>query len=399
MLSAQAYSFRLKSRLAISLGWVAGYTNVIVLMIFGQTTSHMTGNSTHFGNAIGDTILRRPGAIDDVLLYAGLILLFLLGALVSGFMTEGARRSGRSSKYSLPISLEAILLSLLMLLLAGHSSAVPHRLTMAIACGLASFAMGLQNATITRISGAVVRTTHLTGVITDLGLELVLLWHWYRERSASRSADRQRRIRFVTRRQPNALRAVLLASILGSFLFGVTAGTLVFQKAGPIALSAPILFLGFIVLRDFFKPIADVREIDPTLDHDLGELGANLKSILPEHVGVFRLAHHQRNRRHHAPDFASWVDRIPHRWRVVILVISPLTQFNADAAAGLLNAAKSLRGHHRHLVISGMNRVQFKSLIDCGMSRVIDLDDFVPDLELAIARAINLTDWADAQIV
>jgi hypothetical protein len=41
-------------------------------------------------------------------------------------------------------------------------------------------------------------------------------------------------------------------------------------------------------------------------------------------------------------------------------------------------------------VISGMNRAQFKSLVDCGLTKVIDLENFVPDLEFAIARGINL---------
>ena len=49
MLSASAYSFRQKSRLAISLSWVAGYTNVITFIVFAVVTSHATGNVTHFG--------------------------------------------------------------------------------------------------------------------------------------------------------------------------------------------------------------------------------------------------------------------------------------------------------------------------------------------------------------
>jgi len=309
-------------------------------------------------------------------------------------MTEGARRGGRSSKYSMPINLEAILLCVLMLLMNRHPDVAHDRGAQLLITGIAAFAMGLQNATITRISGAVVRTTHLTGVVTDLGLELVLLWHWYRDKSVAKHALRFRRMWLVTRRQPNAMRVFLLASIFGSFLFGVTAGTLLYEKIGAAALLAPIAFLTFIVLRDFFKPIADVREIGPTLDHDLGELGGQLKSILPETVGIFRLAHHRQNRGHHAPDFTAWVDRIPSRWRIVILVISPLTQFDADTAASLLTAAKSLQSHKRTLLISGMNRVQFKSLVDCGLTRVIDLENFVPDLEFAVARGINLAESA-----
>ncbi len=396
MLSAQAYSFRLKSRLAISLSWVAGYTNVIVLITCGETASHMTGNTTHFGDSLGNAILGRPGAIFEIAFFACMIGFFLSGAIASGFMTEGARRSGHSSKYIFPISIEAMLLSLLVIILTYHptlSMTDPdHRVVLLLFAGIAAFAMGLQNATITRISGAVVRTTHLTGVITDLGLELVLLWNWYRDKSAAEHAGRFRRMWYISRRQPSVLRVLLLGSIFGSFLLGVTAGTILYQKLGAPALLAPVLFLAFIVVRDFLTPIADVREIDPTKDHDMGELAGNLKSILPETVGIFRLAHHRLNRPHHAPDFGNWVDRVPQRWRVIILVISPLTHFDTDTAASLLNAAKTLKSHNRTLVISGMNRVQFKSLVDCGLTRIIDLDNFVPDLEYAIARAINLAE-------
>ena len=40
MLSASAYSFRQKSRLAISLSWVAGYTNVILVILCGVVVAH-----------------------------------------------------------------------------------------------------------------------------------------------------------------------------------------------------------------------------------------------------------------------------------------------------------------------------------------------------------------------
>jgi anti-anti-sigma regulatory factor len=183
---------------------------------------------------------------------------------------------------------------------------------------------------------------------------------------------------------------VLLASIFGSFLFGAALGTVAFVKIGPIALLAPILFLCYIVGVDYFTPIADVREIDPTQDKELQALFGNIKSLLPPDVGIFRLAHHKAGRYHHAPDFGAWVDRVPRQWRVVILVISPLTQFDQETATSLLTAVQRLRSQGRTLVISGMNRVQFKALENCGLTKVIDLDNFVPDLEFAIARGMNL---------
>ena len=89
--------------------------------------------------------------------------------------------------------------------------------------------MGLQNATITKISGAVVRTTHLTGVVTDLGLEGVQYLLWFYDRTRGGGADRRAHggvpcagLRVPP--QPSLLRVALLASIFGSFLFGVVAG-------------------------------------------------------------------------------------------------------------------------------------------------------------------------------
>jgi uncharacterized membrane protein YoaK (UPF0700 family) len=80
-------------------------------------------------------------------------------------MTESAKRRGVRSKYILPMASEALLLSVLAVMVLDH-----HHATAAIAT-IAAFTMGLQNATITEISGAVIRTTHLTGVVTDFGLE------------------------------------------------------------------------------------------------------------------------------------------------------------------------------------------------------------------------------------
>ena len=45
MLSARAYSFRQKSKLAVSLSWIAGYANVVVLLACGTVVSHATGNT------------------------------------------------------------------------------------------------------------------------------------------------------------------------------------------------------------------------------------------------------------------------------------------------------------------------------------------------------------------
>src|SRR2546423_10233118 len=114
MLSARAYSFKQKSRLAISLSWIGGYTNVVVFLATGAFIAHASGSATQFGRFIGEGNFERAG------FFGFLIVSFTFGAALSACMTECARRRGWRSKYILPIGLEALLLALLSLHLKFH---------------------------------------------------------------------------------------------------------------------------------------------------------------------------------------------------------------------------------------------------------------------------------------
>lgn len=395
MLSATVYSFRLKSRLAISLSWIAGYTNVITLLIAGAVVSHVTGNVTHLGRGLAEFDRHAT-------LYFGfLIASFFSGAIASAMLTEAARRRGLASKYILPMGLEAVLLLALAMtikfaglerqggLSPGDVRHTPHLQSLLYwISGLSSFAMGLQNATITRISGAVVRTTHLTGVVTDLALEGVQYLWWARDKVRAGGDARAGRVLRISRRHPSVLRIALLASIAGSFFFGVAAGAFVFEHVPAYAMLAPVAFLLWIVYVDWRKPIADVRELDATRDGDLD--AAELKSMLPPEIGVFRLFHHRRDASHHAPDFQLWVDRLPKQWRIVILAVSPLTHFDPDAVLDLQSAVERLRSSGRELVVCGVNRSQYKVLASKRFPDFLGLENFAPDIEFAVARGLNL---------
>jgi uncharacterized membrane protein YoaK (UPF0700 family) len=397
MLSASAYSFRLQSRLAISLSWVAGYTNVVTFIVCGGVVvSHTTGNVTHFAELTGD------GHWKAGLYFAFLVVAFLAGAVFSALMTETARRRGVTSKYILPIAVQAALLCVMALGTQRHaridwtatlSSAgpSPDAWTLYWLTGLGSFAMGLQNATITKVSGATVRTTHLTGVVTDLGLEGVQLLLWYRDMTRSRRAQRAERLLRVSRRHPTVLRLLLLASIFGSFLFGAIAGTVAFEYIPRYALLAPVTFLVWIILIDWYKPIADVRELDLTADPELAASGI-VKSLLPPGLGIYRLHHHYAGKVHHAPDFQHWADRLPKHWRVVIVAVSPMTHFDVDEAMNLKAAAQTLLTERRWLVVCGLSAAQYRVLSAGGIMDVLGPEDLCPDLEFAIARGIDLID-------
>ncbi len=105
------------------------------------------------------------------------ILSFLVGAATSAILIHWARRRNSRSEYALPLMIEAALLLVFGLIggpLTGKSITDELSLTLALLC----FVMGLQNAMITKVSNAEIRTTHVTGLMTDIGIELGKLLYW-----------------------------------------------------------------------------------------------------------------------------------------------------------------------------------------------------------------------------
>jgi uncharacterized membrane protein YoaK (UPF0700 family) len=149
--------------LATVLAGIAGAANAGGFMILGSYTSHMTG----YLAALADNIVLQNLALVGQSLAA--ITLFILGAATSAFTINWARQHSRTRQYSLPIGLQGGLLIALALLGAAD---LPTQYAHASGLGLLCFIMGLQNATITKITYARIRTTHATGMITDVGIEL-----------------------------------------------------------------------------------------------------------------------------------------------------------------------------------------------------------------------------------
>lgn len=384
MLSAQAYSFRMKSRLAISLSWIAGFVNAVTFLVCGIMTSHVTGSATV-------ALLRNVEGQRELAGYAAFAVgAFFAGTMLSAVLTEGARRAGRRSKYVLPIAVEAVLLAVLATEIqrVGGIEAVHGRSWWTIT-GLAAAAMGIQNATITRVSGSVIRTTHMTGVITDVGLESVQLLFRWRARQRGATPVRRSRLLRIARREPSVLRVLLLLSIFGSFVFGAAIGTAAFHWNPSLAMLVPVVFLGWIVLMDVRSPIADVRELDALAD--LAVAGtSSLRDWLPPTVGVYRLHAAGRRGGNRAPDFQLWVERLPRRWRIVVLCFHASVLIDEDAAAGLREAAQSLGRDGGRLIVASLTPAQFAAFERFGVFRAIPRDDVWPDVEFALARAVSL---------
>ena len=372
MFVAQAHSFRQQARLAITLAWVAGYTNVVGLVECGVAVSHVSGTASAFGRDVA-------GRERELAAFAGWLLAwFLVGALLSGLLMERARRTGRKSIYVMPIALEALVLTAFAILVAKYSVLVPDALAggpLLASTATACFAMGLQNATITRISGGVVRTTHVTGVVTDLGLELSHLLSAHepqRQRSTEAPAGGSHR-----------LRALLLASILGSFVVGAALAGLVTPRAHGWCMIPPVAFLLWIIWQDVRRPIADLEP------ETLEALSPGI--ALPRNMAYFRLR--CRGSRagglHRLPNMQAWADRLDPDVDVVVLDLSEADDVDLEGAQDLRAVAQSLHRSHRALAIAGVDPRRFESLRAEGVTDVMPVGSVCADRELAIAYAVE----------
>jgi uncharacterized membrane protein YoaK (UPF0700 family) len=144
---------------------IAGALNAAGFLIAGSFTANMTGNISAFADYFAN------GEILLSLSFAGLVAAFIAGAGVAAIAIQSGRKRQSRSIYAQVISAEAVLLVFLSAGLALSPVAVEQAL---LVVGL-SFSMGIQNAVTTMISSARVRTTHVSGMATDIGIELAAL--------------------------------------------------------------------------------------------------------------------------------------------------------------------------------------------------------------------------------
>jgi uncharacterized membrane protein YoaK (UPF0700 family) len=215
--------------LACYLAFAAGAVNAGGFLAVRQYTSHMSGlvSAMGYNLALG----RLP------LVFAGLagVMSFFAGAVVSALLNLWARARALESEYALPLIAEALLLILF--------GAVGHEFTGGRALGtvmLLCFTMGLQNAIITNLSGSVIRTTHVTGMVTDIGIAAGKL---IRARTGDAS--------LAVAHEWKTFR--LLASLVALFFTGGVTGALGFKHAGflfTLPIAAGLLLLAAMPVVD-----------------------------------------------------------------------------------------------------------------------------------------------------
>lgn len=189
------------------LALMAGSVNAVGFLEFNQAVTHLTGSTTQLGIALGSS------QFQTALHFALTIGTFFAGAVFSGFLIqESTLKLGR--RYGIALLIESCLLF----------AAIPffHRHDL-LGVYLASCACGLQNGMVSTYSGAVIRTSHVSGIITDLG---IFIGQFMRGIPVD-----SRRIRFG-------------ALLFSSFLAGGIAGTWGFQHMSYDFLYLPAALTG-----------------------------------------------------------------------------------------------------------------------------------------------------------
>lgn len=225
-------------RLGRSLAFVAGAANAGGFLAVGQYTSHMSGIASSLADSLA------LGSIATAATCVASLISFLSGAATSAILINWGRRRDLRSFYAMPLMLEAALLVCFGLLgsnLEAHRVLLFVPATVALLC----FVMGLQNAMITKISKAEIRTTHVTGLVTDIGIELGKLFYW----NGTRGAEIPDPLFVRCDRQ----RLALLVSLLASFIGGGLAGAIGFKHLGfvsTVPLATVLLALAAVPLMD-----------------------------------------------------------------------------------------------------------------------------------------------------
>lgn len=224
-------------RIATVLSFVAGIVNVTGFLAFQQLTTNVTG---HFALFINDVTRFEfwKGTIYFLYIFA-----FLFGSFLSSFLIEKFKENKKLNIFVAPTLLESIVLLAIPVTTYFFGVKYPDILVCALL-----FAMGLQNSFVTKISNAIVRTTHLTGLFTDLGIEISQLFfpatHPHRDKIKSTIK--------------------LRIYIISFFFFGGLVGGYVYSRLGwklNTLLLGAIILLGSLFYDDFrFRLIRSRRK-------------------------------------------------------------------------------------------------------------------------------------------
>ena len=213
-------------KLASLLSFVAGIVNVTGFFAVQKLTTNVTG---HFAFFADEVIKKNYSAALVYLLY---IASFFVGSFLSSLLVEIMLRKNPRFIILIPVTIELSILTTIAFLTKNEVLQHPNL----IACSLL-LSMGLQNSLVTSISNSVVRTTHLTGLFTDLGIELSQIF-FYKEPEQQERLFASIKLRFA---------------IIGFFFLGCAVGGYTYLVKGILSLLVAVVFLLIGLFYDTIK--------------------------------------------------------------------------------------------------------------------------------------------------
>ncbi len=223
--TGQKRTFSHNLRLAALLSLTAGFVNAAGMLAFMVLTTNVTGHAALLAINLSEGDFRAARMV-------GLwLLLFLAGAFLSAFYVSWR---GRDKRLTYTVPLLAEMLILLVVAFYGFNFDGSVIKTELFAGGLL-FVMGMQNALVSMISGSIVRTTHLTGMFTDLGIGL------------------SEAISVKGLSGPLRNKLILYLAIILSFLTGGIAGAALYMYMTYHAFIVPALLVLVTIFYDVFR--------------------------------------------------------------------------------------------------------------------------------------------------
>jgi uncharacterized membrane protein YoaK (UPF0700 family) len=217
-------------RIASLLSFVAGIVNVAGFLAVQRLTTNVTGHFAFFVDEVFKLEFWKG------FVYFLYIFFFFLGSFVSNFLVELISRKDLRYIYIIPTIIESIILFTVALFGPWLIGENPDLLAFSLL-----FAMGLQNSFVTTISNSTVRTTHLTGLFTDLGIELSQLFFY--------------KLKEQRRRLHSSIK--LRLTIISFFFIGGVFGGIFYSSIGLLVLT----FAGLTLLGGLFYDSVKLKYI------------------------------------------------------------------------------------------------------------------------------------------
>lgn len=215
--------------LASSTAFVSGVTNIAGMIAFLAFTTNITGHVANLAKHIVEQNYR------EIIVFLIWLLLFFFGAFLSSFIVKSLKHTSNYKAHSAPVIIEIVVL--LFVAIYGHHFYDQTQLEREIVIGAIIFSMGLQNSLVSIISGGLIKTSHLTGLFTDLGGDIA---EWFHPKSEKTTVVKNK--------------IYIRLTILGFYIGGAVLGGLAFDMIG----FTIFYFVPLILLTILYYDISEV---------------------------------------------------------------------------------------------------------------------------------------------